>query len=302
MDLLPHGGAHLLHGMKRRHGYAFGFGIGVGHANVPPHPAFLDAGLDRLVAEADIVQGRAVQRHPARCFAVGLDVHHERPALTGDVEHPVLGRRRTDHVGMWLGVGRGSQHGQLEVEEPAVMLEFFTFPGFEHDRLGFFEPGLCFGVVNAEPLVVVYVVGGAPAQPDDQPPFAQVVDQRDLLGHADGVVQRHLRHGETDAGARGRHRQSGGEGDGVDIGADAVEMMLGQPDHVIAELVRKARLPKGFVDDPGVIRRGSALGKQEVGEFHPTPLRGCGVSIGRCGFAGNGLRDTLRAPPRECPP
>jgi hypothetical protein len=43
------------------------------------------------------------------------------------------------------------------------MLEFLALPGFEHNRLGFLEPALRLGMIDAEALVVVDVVGGASA-------------------------------------------------------------------------------------------------------------------------------------------
>ena len=129
-----------------------------------------------------------------------------------------------------------------------MMLELLAAPGLEHDRLGLLEARLRLGVVEAVALVVVDVVGGAAAQPDDQPALADVVDQRELLGHADRMMQRHLRHREADLRALRCHRQRCREADRIDIGADAVEMMFGEPDHVEAQLVGQPRLAQCLVD------------------------------------------------------
>ena len=74
------------------------------------------------------------------------------------------------------------------------------------------------------------------------------------------MVQRHLRHREADLdtlGARGERR---GERHGIDVGADAVEMVLGQPEHLHAERITEARLAQRLLDDllvhRGVHRRG----------------------------------------------
>ena len=87
------------------------------------------------------------------------------------------------------------------------MLELLAAPCLEHDGLGLLEARLRLGVVEPVALIVVDVVGGAASQPDDQPSFADVVDQRQLLGHADRMMQRHLRHREADLRPLRRHRQ-----------------------------------------------------------------------------------------------
>ena len=55
-------------------------------------------------------------------------------------------------------------------------------------------------MVDAEPLVVVDVVGAAAAEPDDEPPFEHIVEQRHLLGEPDRMVQRGLQNREADRG------------------------------------------------------------------------------------------------------
>ena len=48
-------------------------------------------------------------------------------------------------------------------------------------------------MIDAEALVIIDVVGGAAAEPDDEPALGDVVEHRQLLGEADRVMQRHLR-------------------------------------------------------------------------------------------------------------
>jgi hypothetical protein len=103
-------------------------------------------------------------------------------------------------------------------------------------------------------------------------------------------VQCHLCHREADLGVGGRARQSGGECNRIDIGANAVEMMLGQPDRVVAQTVGEQRFLERLVDDAGVVRRGAAFGEQEVGDFHPARL--CDTAV----------HDTLASPLRKTRP
>src|SRR5947209_18291959 len=77
----------------------------------------------------------------------------------------------------------------------------------------------------------------AAPQADKNTPAAEVVNQGHLLGQSDRVVQGHLRHREADLDASGARRNSRGKGHGVNIGAAAIEMMLGQPDGIEAQLV-----------------------------------------------------------------
>ena len=64
------------------------------------------------------------------------------------------------------------------------------------------------------------------------------------------------------------HVASAAAKDGVDIGADTVEMMFRQPDCVDAEPVAELRLGYGFADDASIVFRCFGGGKDEVAEFH----------------------------------
>jgi hypothetical protein len=87
-----------------------------------------------------------------------------------------------------------------------VVLEWFAAPGPEHEGLGFLQPCLRFGMFDPVALIVIDIVGCAAAETDKQPATAQVVDQCQLLGKADRVVQRRLKHSEADLYPPRRHR------------------------------------------------------------------------------------------------
>src|SRR5262245_28770865 len=90
------------------------------------------------------------------------------------------------------------------------------------------------------------------------------------------MVQRYLSHGKADLDTAGRRGQRSSKTNRVDIGAYAVEMMLGQPDRIKAKLLGQLGLRDSFVDDASVQRRISALGKQEVAELH---MCSCSISL-----------------------
>ena len=212
-----------------------------------------------------------------------------RPRLC-DIQHAMLGRGGADDVRMGFGVRHRTKRGQPQIEESAAMFECLAFPGLEHDRFGFFEPRLRFGVIDTETLIIINIVSGAAAKSDDQAAFGQVIDKRDLFRHPDRMMQRHLRHSETDFRMMRRGRQRGGETDRIDIGADAVEMMLRQPDDVEAQFVGQFRLTQGFVDHARVIGRGRGLREQEVGNAHRRAFRR-GLQYARAGAVRRGAED-----------
>src|SRR5215469_3944564 len=65
-----------------------------------------------------------------------------------------------------------------------------------------------------------------------------------------------------------------GKADRVNVGANAVEMMLGQPHRVKAKLLGQLGLRDGFIDNAFVQRWFAAFGKQEVAELHAVLLFG----------------------------
>ena len=59
-------------------------------------------------------------------------------------------------------------------------------------------------VINTETLVIINVVGRAAAEPDNEAPLGDVVEDRQLLGEADRVMQRRLYDRKADFAAPGR--------------------------------------------------------------------------------------------------
>jgi hypothetical protein len=152
-------------------GDPFRLRIRFGDEDVTPGPTGIGEIGDRGVIQAGGAQGLTVQFHPLCCRFVALHVHHERPASPGDVQHAVLGRGGADNVWVRLRIRHRPERREPQIEERAMMFERFALPGLEHDRFGFFEPRLRLGVIDAEALVIIDVVGGTAAQSDDQPAF-----------------------------------------------------------------------------------------------------------------------------------
>src|SRR5215471_6482405 len=120
------------------------------------------------------------------------------------------------------------------------MTEAFSGPCRNEDPLRLLQPVLRLVMIDAETLIIVNIVRRAAPETDDEPPLRDVVDDRQLLCKADRVH----------------------------IGANAVEMMLGEPNHIDAELVGKPGLPQGLVDDGAVAPGVTAIRKQEIADLH----------------------------------
>jgi hypothetical protein len=184
------------------------------------------------------------------------------PSIASSLEHA-----RTMN-GCGFVYGRGPQERQPQVPELAFVLVILGGPRLDHDVFGFDETLVRFRRLDAVALVVVDVVRSAAAKSHHQPALADVVDQRHLLGHADRMVQRHLRDREADLDLFRARRERRGESHRVDVRADAVEMVLGQPQHFHAELVAQLRLAQGLLDYLVVFLRVHRRGKQEIAELH----------------------------------
>ena len=76
-----------------------------------------------------------------------------------------------------------------------------------------------------------------------------------------------MRDGETNFDFFRTGRECSREGDRIHIGANAVEVMLGQPDRVDAEPVAELRLGNGFADNAAVVVRTFGGGEDEVAEL-----------------------------------
>ena len=197
-----------------------------------------------------------------------LNIHQKRPALARQFYERGLARGGADQRRVGFGVRARPQHRDMQVPIPAMVLEGPLGPGGHKDVLCLLQPRLGLVVVDAKTLIVVNVVGRAAAEADNQTALGDVVEDRQLLGQADRMVQCGLHDGKAELGAPGSSRQCTCEYDRVDIGADPVEMMLGQPNHVDAQLVGEQRLAQGLVDHGAVALEIAAVGKQEITEEH----------------------------------
>ena len=135
------------------------------------------------------------------------------------------------------------------------MSEGFALQALEEDLLDLLETFL--GGIGRDFVAAVFVQvhHAAAAEAHDQPALAEVVDQRDLLGHAQRVIKRSLEHREADLDATGCHRECRGESRRVDVDTVAVEMMFREKDGVHAFGLSQPGLGDRLVDDLGIRRR-----------------------------------------------
>src|SRR5437867_126783 len=81
-------------------------------------------------------------------------------------------------------------------------------------------------------------------------------------------MQRHLGDGEADVDLLRAGGKRGGEADGIDVGADAVEVVLGEPEHLHAERIAQLCFAQRLLDDSLIVRRVHRGRKQESAESH----------------------------------
>ena len=93
------------------------------------------------------------------------------------------------------------------------------------------------------------VVGGPATRADDEPAVAQVVQQRRLHCQANRMMESQFHNGESDLEMGGPGGHGGAQHQRVRMGGGAVEMVLGQPDRVHADLFCQNDLVQGAVDD-----------------------------------------------------
>jgi hypothetical protein len=101
----------------------------------------------------------------------------------------------------------------------------------------------------------IFVVDRALADPNIDPTLAQIVEQGQLHGEADRMVERQLHDGKADADPLGAHSDGRGEQQRVVVDALTGEIMLGQPDVAEPELFGKAHLLDLLVDAGGILFR-----------------------------------------------
>ncbi len=163
------------------------------------------------------------------------------------------------------------QHADLEIPVLAGMHDALAVPALQDDLLDLLETLLRAVRVDLVAGIFMGVDQAAAAEADDQPALAEIVDQRDLLGHPQGMVERGLQHREADLDAGGHHRQRGRERRRIDIDAVSVEVMLGEKHRIAAELLGHLRFADRLVDDLLVLGRIARLGKKKHPNLHRHP-------------------------------
>ena len=132
-----------------------------------------------------------------------------------------------------------AQAGDVEAPVLAVVNHALLGPAFEHDLLDLLETLLRLLGIDLIGDVLVQVHHAAATQSDDEPALAQMIQQGDLLGQPQRMVERGLKDRETDLDATGGSAQRSGERRRIDIGAIAIEVMLGEEHSVGAKLLRQ---------------------------------------------------------------
>src|SRR5215218_1567746 len=99
---------------------------------------------------------------------------------------------------MRLGVRSRANGRRIQGPEPAAMRKRLSAPGLKQYLFGLVEARLRFVDVDAVTVIFVDVVSGTAPHADDQSTFAEIVDQRHLLGKPDRMHKRHLRDRKAD--------------------------------------------------------------------------------------------------------
>src|SRR5215472_3532205 len=230
------------HRLERRKSNALRLGIGVADEDIAPNPALFQITGDSLVIKTGFTHRFSIARHAVASHRHRLHIHQEWTSLACQFEQRCLARSGPDQQWVGLRIRPWPQHRHLEVPVPAFVLEVLLGPGFDKDLLDFLQTRLGFMMVHAEALIIVNIVGGATAETNDQAPLGNVVEDRQLFGKADRMVQRSLHNCEANFAVTRRGRQCAGKADRVDIGADPVKMMLGEPDYIDTKRVGEPRL------------------------------------------------------------
>ena len=146
-------------------------------------------------------------------------------------------------------------------------------PGFDQDLLRLQQPRL--RLLRGNPIATVFIeiIRCATTKADDHASLTEVVDEGDLLGQPDRVMQGHLGHRKADANPPGAGGDGRGKGQRIDIGAAAIEVVLRQPEDVEAQGITELGLTERLVDDDTVSIRELALREEKITELHGISFR-----------------------------
>ena len=243
--------------------------LGIAHQGRHHAPQVADAlgdleGVVAVVGEVDVAldgQGQLVRVLALGAEALGdaraTGLERLEPAPTDADEGGVAAARHPPHGGR---IGAGDEdlghrlldrtHGDRRLGQREVLAPVGHPAGRQAllDDVPDLEHALDLVVeVEAEALELVALI--ARAQADHRPALAQVVQEGDLLGEANRVVERRHDDRGAEPDALGDRREVGGHHQRR--GADAVvgEVVLGEPGHVEAHVVGEAHHVGGVAHD-----------------------------------------------------
>ena len=236
-------------------------------------PAFRNGMIDLVGADTGVLGSAPINLNIARGTFGGGGRHDNRSAdacLGGEGR---FGGHAAQDLRIGFGEGPRAQHRDFEIPVFAGMHDFFLGPALDQDFFYFLKPFLRAGGVDFVAAIFVGVDQAAAPEADDQAAFADIIDQRNLLGHAERVVERGLQDRKADFDPACRHRQGGGEGRRIDVNAIAVKMMFGEEHRVHPKVFGKLGFSDGLVDDLAVQRGITGFVKQKNANPHKHLLR-----------------------------
>ena len=234
-----------------------GLDVGLSHVYIAPDPGVFHGPRDGGFVVPAVPHGVLVNAEPPLGLVIGLDDQHQRTSLFRHFDHRTLGRHRADDRRVRTLKDLWPEYGQVDVEVLARMPVVFSGPRLRQNLLGFDQPALGFGERDPVAPVLVEVVGGPPSNTEDDPPVADVVQQCDLLGQPDRMMERHLHRRETDLHVPGTGDDCRCKSHWIDVSARAVYVVLTEPHPVEAKLLGQLRLTQRVSDHAVVgVRRG----------------------------------------------
>jgi 3-isopropylmalate/(R)-2-methylmalate dehydratase small subunit len=211
-----------------------------------------------------------------------------------DLEASTLTNRRTGRVRSALLHGAQRQRHVLDPPPRSLRGDGLAAPERAQDRHVLAQPLRPLLPADAEGLALHLAVAGAEAC--DQPPAAQHVDRRELLGERDRVEERGDEDPEADADPLGRACEVARKRDRLEE-RRARDVVVAEPDRVEAELLREERL---LGDRSEAFFRGRAgweLRAEEEADSHAsaTTRSSLGATSRNCGMTSLANRSIERS-------
>ena len=147
------------------------------------------------------------------------------------------------------------------------------YAGFERVQYQlrvFVEALAAFVLVDAQPFE--FAASQAAAEPEDESPVGNVVEQRNLLGEAHGIVPRHHDHHRAELDVLGPSGDVGEHLARVRADGVIVEVMFGDPDGIEAERFRPLAIPEFFAQELPIGITAQMLKARSVADVHRLSL------------------------------